>query len=127
MKKTLALDYGDKRIGVALSYGTLAEPLLVMENIPGIFEAIQEIITQEEVEQVVVGISENVMAEKTEEFIKQLEKTVKIPLHRMDETLSSRTVHAKQKEAGVKLKIRQGPIDHYAAAEFLQEWLDEQG
>ena len=40
--KVLAIDFGTKRIGVAISEGTLAEPLVVLENDQNIFHQLQE-------------------------------------------------------------------------------------
>jgi len=72
----------------------------------------------------VIGISEQEMAEKTRAFASQLADVTTIPLVFTDETLSSKTVHEKLITA--KKSKRTGHIDHYAAAEFLQAWMDEQ-
>lgn len=140
--KTLALDYGTKRIGVAVSYGTLAEPLKVVANFsnPGekdvvTQEALQEllkIILKEKIEQIVIGLSENAMAEKIEEFLGFVRKFLmeqmskeKIPqIELFDETLSSNEVHRRLSQKGIKFKKRQGEIDHYAAAVILEEWME---
>lgn len=120
----LALDYGTKRVGVAISRGSLAEPLTILPNDPALFTQIQHLIDANRVERVVVGLSENVMADLTQEFISQLKKKVTIPIQVTDETLSSYTVASQLKESGAKLKQRQQPIDDRAAAVFLQEYLD---
>ena len=64
------------------------------------------------------------MAQKTRAFSEQLAEYVTQPIIFMDETLSSKSVHEKLLVA--KKSKRRGPIDHYAAAEFLQNWIDEQ-
>lgn len=121
--KTLAIDYGTVRIGLAMSFGTLAQPFKIISNSKDVLANLKTIIDEEEIEQVVVGISENEMAQKTHEFIAKLKKHIKEPITTTDETLSSHAVHAKLKTA--KKSKRSGHIDHYAAAEFLQVWLDE--
>jgi putative holliday junction resolvase len=124
IKKTLAIDYGTKRIGLAVSHGTLAEPVAVIANDELVFSALQKIITEEKVEQLLVGISEREMAEKSKAFAQQLAEQFQLPIEFMDETLSSVTIHHKLAHSHMKRSKRQQPIDHYAAAEFLQEWLD---
>lgn len=122
----LAIDFGTKRIGLAISRGSLAEPLQIVTNDQQTATVLAEICQREGVTQLVVGLSENEMARQTKAFVTELQKSLKLPLVFMDETLSSKTVGAKLKERGVTLKKRQQPIDHLAAAEFLQEYLDLQ-
>ncbi len=121
--KTLAIDYGTVRIGVAVSYGSLAEPLEVVPNDERALFRLAELCQRERVELVVVGISEAEMAEKTRAFIVELAKQISLPIVTADETLTSHAVEEKLRFQ--PLKKRQGAIDHYAAAEILQNWLDE--
>jgi len=102
----------------------LAEPLKILENNQGVIDKLIKLISQEEIDLVLMGISENVMAEKTKAFARELEKNIDVPLEFADETLSSQSVHKKLASSHMKLKKRQDPIDHYAAAEILQEWLE---
>lgn len=121
----LAIDFGTKRVGVAISRGSLAEPLVILANSPTLLTEIQTLLDQEAVEQIVIGISENVMAELTKDFVEQLKTVTQLPITLVDETLSSHTVATQLKESGASLKTRQQPIDDRAAAGFLQEYLDE--
>ena len=133
-KTVLGVDYGSKRIGLAISRGTLATPLLVIQNQPYFAKAsqgkqspitkIKKICEEEAVEKIVMGLSENEMAEKTKIFVKKLQAAIKLPLEYFDETLSSQAVEKKLKSQSIKKSKRSGAIDHYAAAEILQEWLD---
>jgi putative transcription antitermination factor YqgF len=120
----LAIDYGTVRIGLAISRGSLAEPLAIISSDEKALPHIQKVISIEQVEQIIVGISENEMAEKIKGFVEELKKTIDLPIELVDETLSSHTVHQKVLESGMKQSQRQQPIDHLAAAEFLQEYLD---
>lgn len=122
--KCLAIDYGTVRIGLAVSRATLADPLEIIENNDDTLAKLQAIISDEEIEQIILGVSEQDMAEKTYVFAEKLAHITDLPIVYADETLSSKTVH--QKLLGAKRSKRQGPIDHYAAAEFLQNWIDEQ-
>ena len=121
--KVLAIDYGTVRIGLALSVHTLADPLTVIPNNEQLFDKINAFCLEHAVELILVGISENQMAIKTQEFVAELQKRNSLPIKLIDETLSSYSVHAKL--ASAKKSKRSGAIDHYAAAEFLQTWLDE--
>jgi putative holliday junction resolvase len=125
MKKVLAIDFGLKRIGLAVNRATLAEPFGIIGNNDAMFEKLGKIIAEEHIEQLVVGISERDMAEKTRVFAQQLEEKFELPIEFMDETLSSVTIHHKLAHSHMKRSKRQQPIDHFAAAEFLQEWIDE--
>lgn len=121
--KIIAIDYGTVRVGIAMSAGTLADPVAILPNDDRLFETIVRLCKEEGAQLILVGLSENVMAEKTKLFVNKLRKHVDIPIEFMDETLSSHFVH--KKLAVAKKSKRKGNIDHYAAAEFLQEWIDE--
>ena len=71
-----------------------------------------------------MGISENDMAVKTKNFANQLRDLVDLPLYFYDETLSSQATHRKIAKSHMKKSKRRQPIDHFAASQFLQEWLD---
>lgn len=122
---TLAIDFGTKRIGLAVNCGCLAEPYKILANDDYLFAQLKNILHEHKVEQIVVGISENKMAVKTKEFVKNFRKITKLSIKYADETLSSKIVQQKLVQAGVKMSKRRGPVDHYAAAVILQEWLDE--
>jgi putative Holliday junction resolvase len=121
--KVLAIDFGTVRVGLAVSMHTLADPLKVIANDEELFKNIVDICEDIKADKIIVGMSENEMAKKIEAFVLELKKHTNLPIQFMDETLSSHTVHKKLKTA--KKSKRSGAIDHYAAAEFLQEWLDE--
>ncbi len=121
--KTLAVDVGTVRIGLAVSYGTLADPLKIIQVDGTEVDAIAAICAQEGIEQILVGVSEAEMAMYSQAFAKELEQQIKLPVLLADETLSSREATALQIEhrntGGRRLHI-----DDKAAAVFLQEWLD---
>lgn len=125
----LAIDFGTVRIGLAVSRHTLADPLEIISNDEQKFQKIQQVCQENEVEKIIVGMSENEMAEKTQKFVSELQAQIdqnwqqKPSIEFIDETLSSKTVHQKLQMA--KKSKRSAHIDHLAAAEFLQDWLDE--
>ena len=124
MKKVLAIDFGTKRIGIAVNRATLAEPLEILPHDDQVFSRLKAIIDEERIELLVVGISERTMAEQTRDFARVLKEKFKLPIEFVDETGSSVLIHEKLAHGPMKLSRRQQPIDHYAAAELLQEWLD---
>ncbi|MDP3918230.1 MAG: Holliday junction resolvase RuvX, partial [Candidatus Woesebacteria bacterium] len=68
----LGIDYGRKKVGLAISSGKLAEPLKVIryKDASAISEQIKKIIEQEKIEKVIVGMSENEMGEEIKKFAK---------------------------------------------------------
>ncbi len=126
MLKILAIDYGTKNIGLALSHGFLAEPYKVISNDEKMFENIESICKKENVGLIIVGLSENKMLTKTKKFAQRLEKKLDLAVEYVDETLSSQEARKKMTQAHLKDKKKKQPIDHYAASIFLQDWLDVQ-
>ena len=121
----LAIDFGTKRVGLAVSKGTLAVPLVVLPNQDDLFDELIRIIQEEEIKKIIVGLSENEMAIKTREFAEELKKKIDIPIVFSDETLSSQEVEKRIQQQGIKKSVRSGPIDHFAAAIILEEWLEQ--
>ncbi len=118
----LALDFGTVRIGCAVSYGTLAEPITVIANTPEVFEQILKLIETHAITQILVGISESTSAERARAFGGTVQRRTGLPVIFADETLSTHSARRKLREQHKVVKV----VDHYAAAEFLQEWLDSQ-
>lgn len=108
----LGIDYGDKWCGLATSEGSLASPLrsvALSRIIPEIKNLKPDLI--------VVGVSENKMAEKTLQFVEKLKKQLRIPVETVDETLTSLEAE--------KIKSRDKEKQHaIAAALILQRYLD---
>lgn len=121
----LGIDYGDARIGIALSYGSLAEPLEIIAHNHQALARIELLAHQHGVTHIVIGLSENIMAEKTHTFAEHIKKTTNLPVTFQDETLSSAEVHRLLRERSNGKQLPRGPIDHYAAALILQRFLDD--
>ena len=121
--KTLGLDFGTKRIGVAVSYLSLAQPLTIIDNDNQIWQQLENLIKEHKIKHIVVGISENQMAKKTQMFVKELQRHFDLPVTMIDETLTSYQVHQWLRQQPAKK--RNQPIDHMAAAVILQQYLDQ--
>lgn len=138
----LGIDYGEKRIG--LSY---ADELGVAMPIPAVFQKnkwdeIGRIIKEREIEALVVGYPYNMdgtvgfKAKEVDVFIAELEKRFGLPVHRMDERLSSYQAQTdidvlgigKKSKKSIKarqLARRSGDLDSRAATLILQDFLEE--
>ncbi len=122
----LAIDYGTVRVGLAKSVLSFAQPLKIIGNTPKLIPELVALCQELSITRIVVGLSENTMAEKTREFVTELQKNIELPIDFWDETLSSQAVHQKVRELGRNKGKNRQAIDHYAAAEILQDWLDSQ-
>jgi putative Holliday junction resolvase len=127
----LCIDYGTKRVGVAIATTPIAEPLEIIPNStksmddvasPFVFRRIQELLDLHAIEKIIIGISEERMAVQTRRFINELETSTSLPIEEMDETLTS--YEAYQQMRPMKKSKREGDRDHYAAATILQNYLD---
>lgn len=120
-QKILALDFGLQRVGVAVSHASLAEPVTILTNDATLLSKIKELCQEHGVTRLVVGLSEGKMAELSRAFAQEVSAQLNLPVDFIDETLTSRTVTDKLHAAGK----RRARVDDLAAAEFLQEYLDE--
>jgi len=122
MNCTLGIDYGRKNIGLSLANSFIAEPLLVLSNNSQFLSKLQTLIKKHSVDQLVIGLSENKMAQETKKFAATLTSNLNLPLRFHDETLTSR--QAQSKLAHKKKSHRQKPQDAYQATLMLQDYLD---
>lgn len=124
--KILGVDYGRKKIGLALADGLLSEPWKVIrfERSEEALEKIKSEIIIENIEKVVIGVSEGEMGRESERFSLSLGEQIKIPTETFDETLSTHEAQEKAIAAGIKRKKRRALEDAFAAAIMLQSYLD---
>ncbi len=127
--KILGIDYGRKKIGLAIAEGNLSEPLAVIryKDIRILSDRIKKIIESEKIEKIVVGISEGEMGEDSKKFSLGLSQSLRIPVETFDETLTSQDARRLSIEAGISRKKRRGMEDAYAASIMLQNYIDLQG
>lgn len=124
--KILGVDYGRKKIGLALAEGPLAEPLAVVrgENPQELAKKIGQIVEKEAIDKIVIGISEGEMAKETRAFGEELRGKLNLPLEFFDETLTSQEATRLSVEAGVKRQKRKSFEDAFAATLMLQSYLE---
>src|SRR3990170_4104950 len=121
--RILALDVGDKRIGVAISdeLEIAAHSLTTIHRTDQIRDmaGIKQIIEDYNVQEIVVGIQ----ADKVSKFADVLKNEVTIPVIFMDERLSTRFVEKILIDADVSRKKRGKVIDKLAAVVILQDYM----
>ena len=131
---TLAIDYGERRIGLAVS-----DPLdLLAHGLPTIdtrkcgdpIEAIGEVAADHDVTEILLGLPKNLdgtlgpAAQKVEAFADELRERLGIEVVLVDERLTTAQAHSRMKQAGMKRKQRAQRADRIAAQILLQSYLD---
>ena len=124
--KILGIDYGRSKLGLAISEDSLAEPYKVIRvrDFNDATEKVVKILQIEEIEKVVVGVSEGVMAKESKRFASVVGYKTSIQVKEFDETLSSQDAQKLSLEAGISRKKRHSMEDAYAATIILQNYLD---
>jgi putative Holliday junction resolvase len=137
MGRTLALDYGTRRIGVAVSdpTRTIASPLTTLTRRAGKrppWAALAAIMEEREVEEVVIGLpldlagAEGEWAAEVRRFGAEVARRFGVPIHWMDERLSSVRAEEVVRGSGLRKKERERKerVDATAAAIILQDFLE---
>ncbi len=129
----LALDVGDRRIGVAVSdpTGLIARPVTVIarKTHRADLAAIQELVKRNDVHLVVVGLplsADNTVgpqAQKTLEFVRYLRKHLPLPIETWDERLTTEDAQREMIALGIRRSRRKELLDAAAAALILDDWL----
>ncbi len=132
--RVLALDVGDKRIGVAISDPSqvLARSLQVIQRGSGQenFAAVTRLVKEYEVERVVVGYPRSLdgtageQADKVERYAAGLAESLTVPVLLWDERFSTVSAERLMREAGLRGKKKRERVDAVAAAVILQDYLD---
>ena len=132
--RVLGLDYGTRRLGVAIcdELGMTAQGVatIVRKNRDTDLAAIAGFVKRFDVEKIVVGYpfrldgSEGIQCEKVNRFVRRLEARLSIPVIRRDETLSTKEAEEILRETGVCREKKRAVIDRLAACIILQGYLD---
>lgn len=132
-KRTLALDVGNKRIGIAYSdpFGISLNPLPYIENNDKVFENLSRLIKEYDIGTVVVGLpltlkgEEGEQAKKTKGFVEVLKKHIpeEIKIEFIDERFTTALAEKHLKETSKKSK-RKKKLDSLSAMYILKTYLD---
>ena len=117
--RVMALDYGEKRIGVAIKQ---SDELIT---------TIQQLLEENDIKEIIVGMPYNQDGKKNnkckeiETFMNELTEEVNIPVTSYDERYSSVAASRQLQDLGYNQKKQRGKIDSMAAAFILQGYLDK--
>ena len=134
--RILGLDYGEARTGVAISdlLGITAQGLESIahgNNEKMLLNRIGEIITEYQIEKIVIGYPLNMnatkgpRAEKTDKFIEKLKNRFKIDVIKIDERLTTVSAHRTMTELAVSKDKKKKIVDTISAEYILQMYLDK--
>jgi putative Holliday junction resolvase len=132
--RVLAVDHGEKQIGLALSdpTATIASPLKVIKHISRLMDAAQvaNLASENEAGLIVIGQSfdeegkPNLAGRRAAKFAEALRVQTQIPIILWDESFSTQDARAARIEMGVSRKKRAGHVDELAAVIILRSYLD---
>ena len=132
--RILAVDHGEKHIGLAISdpTATIATPLKVIEHIARLMDAAQvaNLAAENDVALIVIGQSydeegkPNLAGRRAAKFAEALKEQTQIPVILWDESFSTQEARATRIEMGVSRKKRAGHMDELAAVMILKSYLD---
>jgi len=132
--RILAVDHGEKRIGLALSdpTATIASPLTVIKHVSRLMDAAQvaNLAHENEVGLIVIGQSfdeegkPNLAGRRAARFAEALKEQTQVPVVLWDESFSTQDARAARIELGVSRKKRAGHHDSLAAVVILQSYLE---
>ena len=134
MGRLLAIDHGEKRIGLAISDPNkiISKPLktILLSDIELFYKKLLEIIFDYDIEKLIIGLpigmdgNYTLQTKKVEAFKDALQGKIKIPIEMFDERLSSISAKKSLISQGVKTGHNKSQIDQTAAAIFLQHYID---
>ncbi len=134
MNRILAIDYGQKRIGLALSdpLKIISTPFEVWENEgqKDFFNKLDLLITEKRIDTLIIGLPKNMdgtegfQVQEIKEFFSEFKNDTVKKIIYFDERLSSKQATQILHEKGLNEKKQKGIKDAYAASVFLKEYLE---
>jgi putative Holliday junction resolvase len=134
--RVLAIDHGEKRIGVAISdpSGTIANPLGIIKHVSRDEDVsrIVSIASDHEVGLIIVGQSffedgqPNLAGRRAARFAESLQKRCEVPVELWDESFSTQEMRDARIQMDLSRKQRAARLDAQAATRILQTYLDAQ-
>jgi len=132
--RILAVDPGEKRLGIALSdpTGTLARSLLVLQHVSRMVDAAQiaDLAAEHGAERIVIGAALDDDGQSTpqsrhaERLAEAVRQQTSLPVELWDESGSTQAARETRLRMGVSRRKRSGHLDEVAAAIILQSYLD---
>ena len=135
LNRILSIDYGDKKVGLALSdpMKIIAKPYktIINDSKESLLNDIIQIIKLKDIDEIVVGLPKtlkNTYSEQTykvKDFIDYITSSLDINIAIVDERLSSIEAKRSLINQGIKTGHNKKDVDMTAAALFLQNYLDK--
>ena len=133
MGRILGIDYGDSRVGLALSdpTKTIASPYqtILNEGEERLLQKLKDIIIEKDIEILVLGLPIGLNGKDTQQTKKVRKfavaiQVIELPIIFQDERLSSQSAAKSLREQNIKTGHNKHLVDERAAAIFLQQYLD---
>lgn len=132
----LGLDLGSRTLGVAISdpTGLIASSYTIIrhnEEYDKLIDEVLGIVQEKKIDEIVLGLPKNMnntigpKGELSFQFKEKLEKEIKIPVHLMDERLTTKQANDLLLYNDTSRKKRKQVIDSVAATIILQSYLDK--
>lgn len=132
--RILAVDPGEKRLGIAISdpTGSIARPLAVLKHVARLVDAaaIAQLANKNEASLIVVGLAldddglPTLQSQRAERLAASIRSQTGLPVELWDESGSTQAAQSARREMGVPRRKRRGHLDDLAAAIILQNYLD---
>lgn len=131
MSRTLGVDYGTRRVGLAISdaLGLTAQPLSVVPR-SSVVDEVVNLVSERDVGTIVVGLptglsgDEGMSASEARKLADELGSATGVRVVLVDERYTSRMAEDALLESGMKRRKRRESVDKVAAAIILQDYLD---
>lgn len=133
MQRILAIDFGARKIGLAVSdqLGLTAQglPTYYRSNKKTDFDHLRRVIKQFGITEIVMGLPlrmsgiEGIQAEKVQVFAEELRRKFKLPVHLFDERLTSVEANRLLRETEMSIRRRAEVVDQLAAVLILESFL----
>jgi putative Holliday junction resolvase len=128
-RNILGIDVGERRIGIAMAntIARLPRPLTTLYNNASFWDKLMELIRQEDVAHIVVGLPRGLQGQDTAQtdvvraFVEDLKQHVSVPVSLQDEALTSRQAEAELNAR--KKRLTKEDIDALAATYILDDYL----
>lgn len=129
-KRVMGIDWGERRVGIALSIegGTAhAVPFIIIKNDKNIYEQLNEIISEERIGRIVIGLplslsgGETDTTRKVKQFGRSVKESCGIMVEYEDERWTSREIEQLRKDGLIK---KSAHIDDLVAKIILQSYLE---
>lgn len=117
---SLGVDFGTKKIGLAISIRGIISPLTSISNNSTTINSIQKYIELYQIDSIYIGLSPGKMGEFTLNFIDKLKSVIKLPLETVEESVSTIEANSVFVDNRRKKRDYSKDIDSLAAAVILR-------